>query len=719
MLPRSPWLARFLLVALTARLACGCAASAAPIDREALVTRHNPVLRCVDYSAPLTVGNGGFAFTVDITGLQTFGDEYYARGIPLETLARWCWAQDENPRGYALADANETYTRADGSEVALPTRLGTPASDWLRRNPRLHPLGRISLQWDKPDGTPFVPADVQEPEQTLDLWRGLLTSRYKLGGVPVAVTTACDPDTDTVAVRIESALVAEGRLRVGIAFPRGHDLSVKNTPDLDWSAPGSHASELAAPNRVVRRIPGGRYDFTSSRPLRRVGAHAFAMDGDGGSALAFTARFSQEAAAQIPDGADVRSRSAVRWSTFWRGGAAVDFSGSTNPLAPKLEERVILSQYLTAVQCAGEVPPQESGLTCATWYGKHHTEMIWWHAAHFILWGHPELAEKNLAWFLRRLPEARALAAERGLRGARWAKMVGPDGRESPGGNPLIVWNQPHPIYLADLLLRRSPSADNLAKYRELVLETAGCLASMLTFDAARGQFVLGPPLWIAQEIHDPATSRDPSFELAYWRWALETAQRWRTRLGLERDAHWDEIVAHLPPLPEADGRYVALESNPDTWSNLASRHDHPEMLMALGFLPATSAVNRETMNRTLDAVLASWDWETKIWGWDYPMIAMTATRLGRPADAVEVLLRDGPNNRYTASGHCPQGSDRAQASQSEGRREIAAYLPANGAFLSAVALMVAGWEGCEEEHPGFPNDSTWTIRAEGLQRLP
>src|SRR5262245_11288317 len=44
---------------------------AAPIDRHALVTRHNPVVRKVDVDAPLTVGNGGFAFGCDITGLQT------------------------------------------------------------------------------------------------------------------------------------------------------------------------------------------------------------------------------------------------------------------------------------------------------------------------------------------------------------------------------------------------------------------------------------------------------------------------------------------------------------------------------------------------------------------------------------------------------------------------------------------------------------------------
>ena len=253
---------------------------------------------------------------------------------------------------------------------------------------------------------------------------------------------------------------------------------------------------------------------------------------------------------------------------------------------------------------AGDVPPQESGLTCSTWYGKHHTEMIWWHTAHFSLWGHDELLAKNLRWYQARLPEARALAASRGLRGARWAKMVGPEGRESPGGNPLIVWNQPHMIYLCELLYRSRPSSETLAKYRDLVLETADCLASMVHFDERHGRYVLGPPLWIAQEIYDPATSQNPAFELSYWRWALGVAQQWRERLGMPRDKKWDDIIARLSPLPVADGKYVALESHPDTWENINSRHDHPEMLMPLGLLPGGPDVDRATMERTLDAVL-------------------------------------------------------------------------------------------------------------------
>src|SRR6185503_1905825 len=198
--------------------------------------------------------------------------------------------------------------------------------------------------------------------------------------------------------------------------------------------------------------------------------------------------------------------------------------------------------------------------------------------------------------------DARTLARSRGLRGARWAKMVGPEARESPGGNPLIAWNQPHPIYLAELLYRLTPDAATLTRYRDLVLDSADALASMVWLDPARDRYVLGPPVWIAQEIHDPAASQNPSFELAYWRWTLGVAQQWRERLGLPRDAKWDHVIAHLAPLPQKDGKYVALGSTPDTFDNIESRHDHPTMLAPLGLLPGGPDVDRATMGRTLDA---------------------------------------------------------------------------------------------------------------------
>jgi hypothetical protein len=367
----------------------------------------------------------------------------------------------------------------------------------------------------------------------------------------------------------------------------------------------------------------------------------------------------------------------------------------------------VLSQYLTAIQLGDEMPASESGLTTSTWYGKHHTEMVWWHTAHFALWGRPEFTARTLTWFQRTLPVARAVAAERGLQGARWMKMTGPGGRESPGGNPMIVWNQPHPIHLAELLYRANPTPATLERYRELVFETAQCMASMLHWDAQGKRYVLGPPLWIAQEIYDQGTSMNPTYELSYWARGLEIAQQWRERLGLPRDPAWEERRTHLSALPQKDGKYVALESHPDTWDNVDSRHDHPSFLMALGQLPG-DGVDRTVMRRTLDAVLAKWDWATKIWGWDYPMIAMTAARLDAPEQAVDVLLKsDGPNNSYTQAGH-------------NVNTKLPVYLPGNGALLAAVAMMAGGWDGAPNRPaPGFPANGKWLVRAEGFQRLP
>ena len=98
----------------------------------------------------------------------------------------------------------------------------------------------------------------------------------------------------------------------------------------------------------------------------------------------------------------------IHWKNFWTSGAAVDLSGSRDPRAKELERRVVLSQYLTAIQCSGSMPPQETGLTCNSWYGKFHLEMHWWHAAHFALWNRLPLLERSLGWYDSRSCRARA-----------------------------------------------------------------------------------------------------------------------------------------------------------------------------------------------------------------------------------------------------------------------------------------------------------------------
>ena len=704
----------------------GAADSALRIDRGALVARHNPTLVRVDPWAPLSVGNGQFCFTADVTGLQTFYDHYQQNGIPLETQARWSWHSDPNPNGYKLSDANRLFT-AYGKTLGYPTNDRGSAGQWLRENPHALPLPRIALELAREGGAPLTPVDVSDVKQTLDLWRGILVSNFKLLGEDVRVAVVCHPETDVLAVRVESALLRSGRLRVRVDLPRGHDLKVKNNPRLDWSQPETHTTTVEAQTERTLALRHEREGSTyhlllaseQSWETLRSGPHSFQVGPKGATVFEFTVAFG---ATQAPLGVtfgDVEGRAAGHWSRFWRSGGAVDFSGSTDSRAFELERRVVLSQYLTAIQFAGDFPPSESGLTLSTWYQKHHTEMLWWHAAHFALWGRDAFLAKNLNWFVGALPIARELARSRELRGARWAKMIGPDGRESPGGNPHIVWNQPHPIHLAELLYRNAPTPATLARYRDLVLETAECMASMLHWSSpspagsgaaeeAKGRYNLGPPLWIAQEIYDQATSLNPTYELSYWIRGLTLAQQWRERLGLPRDAEWDKMITFIAPLPQKDGKYVAVETTPDTWDNKASRHDHPSFLMALGQLPG-DGVDRAVMARTLEAVLTSWDWETKIWGWDYPMIAMTAARLGEARKAVDILLKsDGPNNKYAANGHNPQ------------RGDLPVYLPGNGALLAAVAMMAGGWDDSPTmDAPGFPKDGTWVVRSEGLRPLP
>ena len=92
------------------------------------------------------------------------------------------------------------------------------------------------------------------------------------------------------------------------------------------------------------------------------------------------------------------------------------------------------------------------------WAGQFHMEMIWWHLAHYALWGRLEKANAALACYQTFLPVARDLAHQLHYKGAMWAKMVGPAGDSAPWfGNHVLLWKQPHPIFIAELEYRLRP----------------------------------------------------------------------------------------------------------------------------------------------------------------------------------------------------------------------------------------------------------------------
>src|SRR5690606_7653777 len=176
-----------------------------------------------------------------------------------------------------------------------------------------------------------------------------------------------------------------------------------------------------------------------------------------------------------------RTNSENLWKKFWSTGGAVDFSACTDPRARELERRVVLSQYLTKIQCTGPQPPQETGLTMNSWHGKFHLEMNWWHSVHFALWDRTPLMEERMSWYAKVMDKAKATAKWQGYEGARWQKMTDPFGDESPSDiGVFIIWQQPHPIYLAELLYRHDPTGKTLDRYQEIVFSTADFMSSFV-----------------------------------------------------------------------------------------------------------------------------------------------------------------------------------------------------------------------------------------------
>ena len=691
---------------LNALIAAGVGASSRPlalgapvaIDRFALVTRHNPRVNKIDPLSPLSVGNGEFAFTADVTGLQTF-PQLYADTMPLCTLSQWGWHTRPLAATLSSQRLRPKFYETHGRKVGYYTSSEgqTELFNWLRENPhRLH-LGQIGLCLND---KAIAPGHISEINQQLDLWCGVLTSQFKLFGEPVVVTTAVHPDRDLLAITITSALRGLG---VRIAFAYGSPAMQA----ADWTKPEKHQTKLTQTqnNRalIARQLDAEGYfvavEWQQPAQLSNPDQHTLLLTST--NSLEFVIAFSPSITGVLPTAANTIAASTRSWQRFWSNGAAVELADSKDPRALELERRVVFSQYLTAIQCAGSMPPQETGLPVNSWYGKFHLEMHWWHATHFALWNRLSLFEKSLGWYQSILPRARELARSQGYRGARWPKMVGPDGRDSPSPiGPLLIWQQPHPIFYAELCYRAHPTRLTLQKYSELVFQSAEFMADYAYFDKRTSRYVLGPPVIPAQENHPASETWNPTFELAYWSYGLTVAQRWRRRLGHAPNAEWDRVLHNLSPLPVRNGVYLAHENCPQTFSE--RNYDHPSMLGALGILSG-AGVDRETMRRTLHQTMDHWQWD-KTWGWDYPMTAMTAARLGEPNIAVDALLMTTEKNRYLPNGHNWQ------------RANLPCYLPGNGGLLYAIAMMAGGWRGGPKKNaPGFPADGSWTVRSENL----
>lgn len=689
------------------------------IDRYKLVTRHNPVLSGIDYKSPLSVGNGELAYTVDITGMQTLYDEYKEQNFPLCTMSQWGWHTTpvfNKSENYTLEDIKWTYYKHNGKNVKYAFNIQKGNGDvytWLRENPHRLNLGKIGLIWK---GKKISSVDIKPTTQELNLYEGIIDSKFSIFGNSCYIKTACHYENDIIGFKIISDSLVGGDLGISFEFPYG----ASDISGSDWCKTELHKTiileELDKSIFINRILDADGYGVEivcdQSVVFRHDDKHQINISSNS-SDITLAVRFiygncdidkiDKRSNGFNPE--DVFISSASGWQDFWNNGGAIDFSKSTNAKANELERRVVLSQYLIAIQSSGSTPPQETGLTCNSWYGKFHLEMHLWHSAYLPMWQRSDYLERSLGWYKDHLQEAKDNAERNGYKGVRWPKMVSYEAVDSPSSiATLLIWQQPHILYMLELIYFSGKSDEFLSEYYSLVAQTADFMCDFASYNKEKDCYELKSPIIPVQETFDPETVLNPSFELAYWKFGLEIAVKWGARVGSDTSL-W-ELVAHkMAKLPIDNGLYLSHEKCPETFVDY--NRDHPSMLGAYGLINYEH-VDRASMEKTLRKVIELWDFDT-MWGWDFAMMAMTATRLGCRDLAIEILLKDSPKNCYMVSGNNYQNL----------RTDLPLYLPGNGSLLLAVTMMVAGVDGKSDKYPGFPEDGTWNITYENITGFP
>ena len=267
------------------------------IDRKALVDRHRIVSTKTDPRSPAQVGNGEFAFGVDITGLQTF--------VPFNTMAQWSWHSFPLPEGQQVEDFKKPLMDTYGRQIPydIPNPEQPELSAWLAANPHRFNLGRIGFKLLRADGSAVTAGDLSDTRQEVDMWTGIIHSSFKLDGVPVSVKTACHPTLDAVGVTVESPLLAKGQVSVFLDFPYAESGEMKeyvgtyDKPDLHQSVVKNQKNGAAL---IVRDMDKTHY-YTSLRWNTRArfveggdgDPHHFELNPENTDELSFTCLFSR------------------------------------------------------------------------------------------------------------------------------------------------------------------------------------------------------------------------------------------------------------------------------------------------------------------------------------------------------------------------------------------------------------------------------------------
>jgi hypothetical protein len=281
-----------------------------------LVNRHNINSLFIDSLNPLSVGNGDFIFTADITGLQTF-PEFYSGGVPLGTISERGWHQgekSENGNGFQTGQIGFRIFNVDGQEISIN--------------------------------------DIKNPFQKLSIWTGKLDSRFKIDGIPVHVETVCHPDYNLISVRVTSALLREKRLAIKISFP--HVISSANRANHIDSE--EQMPEILSDTNNLAIFANNKYNYIAlvwrnDATIKEVTHFLYYLEPDkADSVYSFSCQFVNDPEkGRIQTFGETEAASKKSWNKFWNSVNVIKFNRSTGYKSRAIEHDKMLSLYFNNV----------------------------------------------------------------------------------------------------------------------------------------------------------------------------------------------------------------------------------------------------------------------------------------------------------------------------------------------------------------------------------
>lgn len=611
----------------------------------------NVIVTEEDFNAPLSVGNGNFAVTVDVLGTQSFYKKYLS--IPLTSMSKKCLITDQATPHLTCKE----YTSFSHITKYMTSLDKEPqAYERLRKYPFLFHFFRYELLDGKKE---LKSSDIQDAIQELDLYSGVIHSSFKYRGSLVKTKVMVDAINDVFRFEFKNTSL-DAPFKIKISFPQASPTKQACTNQLD-----SFSYEGGILQRNTENESFLAYLDTNAKVEVKDNAIELVLPSEAFFELSILEQHSYQ-----------HNMNAYFDSIPFEL-KELDAYSLDSKMSDELKRRTALSFYLMKVNCMGDYPAQETGLTFNSWNSKFHLEMHPWHSLWMAYFGQIKQLEKQLDYYFTIASSSAQRASFQGYEGLRFPKMTTQYGVDSPSNiGCLLLWQEPHLILFVDTLYEVSNDTYYIEKYHPLLLGILSFLSSFVYF-GQDGYYHLDKPIIPAQECFDPIQTEDPIFEVEYVRYAFSKMIRFHEILGKKVPKLWRKIASKLIPPRTLDGCYLACQDEQGEETYGKFNYDHPLVLLPYSFI-VSNRLEKDKVKKSLQKVLTHYQLD-EFWGWDFSVLALTALALDDPKSAFDLLLKNCPKNQYLKNGHNQQGN----------REDLTIYLPGNGGLLLFLGRLI------------------------------